>query len=555
VSSAKIASGSLPVSEELEVRGKDLFGWFSTVEHKRIGMMYIVLAFFYFCVGGIEAILMRIQLAWPNNHFLDADTYNQTFTMHGTTMIFLVVVPLMLGFSVYFVPLMIGATDIAFPRLNSFGFWVLLFGSLLLYYSYFAGGAPAAGWFSYTPLSEKPYSLHHGIDYWALSLLAIGTGSIATSLNLIVTIITMRAPGLDIRRLPLFVWMVLVNSHLIIFAFPALNASLVALLFDRELHAHFFGAYGGGSPILWQHFFWNFGHPEVYIMILPAWGIISEVIPVFSRKPIFGYPYVAASTVAIGLLSFGVWAHHMFAVGLGHPWDLAMAATSMLIAVPTGVKIFNWIATMWNGAIHFTTSMLFAIAFLIQFTMGGLSGVLFAFVPIDWKLTDTYFVVAHFHYVLFGGTIFAVFSGVYYWFPKMTGRMLSEKLGRIHFWLMVIGFNATFLVQHIVGIAGMPRRVYTYPDLPGWAFMNQISSMGVAILSIGVFFFFWNILSSARRGEPAGDNPWDAWSLEWATTSPPPPYNFDKVPPIRSRRPVWDLNHPEDPDWRKPGAA
>jgi cytochrome c oxidase subunit I len=551
MSTTPVPSGSMPVSIEIEVRSRDLFGFFATVDHKRIGLMYMMLALFFFIAGGFEALLMRIQLAWPRNTFLNPDTYNQTFTMHGTTMIFLVVMPILLGTAIYFVPLMIGTTDMAFPRLNAFGFWVLLFGGLLLYYSYFAGGAPDAGWFSYTPLSEKPFSLHSGMDYWALSLLAIGTGSIATGLNLIATILTMRAPGMSMRRLPLFVWMVLVNSHLIVFAFPALNAALVGLLFDRQLNAHFFRAFGGGQPILWQHFFWNFGHPEVYIMILPAWGMISEVIPVFSRKPIFGYAYVAASTVAIGLLSFGVWAHHMFAVGLGHPWDLAMSATSMLIGVPTGVKIFNWIATMWHGSIRLTTSMLFAIAFLIQFTMGGLSGILFAFAPIDWKLTDTYFVVAHLHYVLFGGTMFAVFAGIYYWYPKMTGKLLSERLGRWHFWTMVLGFNATFLVQHVLGVAGMPRRVYTYPDLPGWGILNAISSIGVLILGVGMLVFFWNMIYTAHHGEAAGDNPWDAWTLEWATASPPPPYNFLMIPPIRSRRPLWDLNHPGEEDWRQ----
>lgn len=519
--------------------------WIATVDHKRIGILYLLTTLVFFCVGGIEAMLMRIQLAWPGNTFLSPDVYDQVFTMHGTTMVFLVVVPLLLGLANYLTPLMIGASDVALPRLNAFSFWVFLFGGILLYFSFLSGHAPSAGWFSYTPLSEKGYSTRYGMDYWALALLGIGVGTIATAINLIVTIVNLRTEGLTIRRLPLFVWMVLVNSFLIIFALPALNASLVMLLIDRQLSAHFFTAVGGGSPILWQHYFWSFGHPEVYIMVLPAFGIISEVIPVFSRKPIFGYGFVAASTVAIALLSIGVWAHHMFAVGLGHAWDYAFGASSLLIAVPTGVKIFNWIATMWGGSIRFTTSMLFAIAFLFTFTIGGLSGVTFAAVPVDWQVTDSYYVVAHMHYVLFGGTLFGVMAGIYYWFPKMSGRLLSEQLGVVHFWLMFAGFHLTFFIQHILGLDGMPRRVYTYPDHPGWAVMNLISTVGASILGLSVLVLLANILFSLRFGERAGDNPWDAWTLEWATTSPPPEHNFDTVPPVRGSRPLWDLAHPE----------
>ena len=518
--------------------------WVSTVDHKRIGVMYLITTLFFFCVGGVEALLMRIQLSWPGNTFLSPDMYDQVFTMHGTTMIFLVVVPVLLGLANYLTPLMIGARDMALPRLNAFSFWIFLFGGILLYCSFAAGHAPAAGWFSYTPLSEKGYSSRSGLDFWALALLGIGVGTVATAINLIVTIVNLRTAGLTLRRLPLFVWMVLVNSFLIIFALPALNASLVMLLIDRQLSAHFFTTLGGGSPILWQHYFWSFGHPEVYIMVLPAFGIISEVIPVFSRKPIFGYGFVAASTVAIALLSVGVWAHHMFAVGLGHAWEYAFGASSLLIAVPTGVKIFNWIATMWGGSIRFTTSMLFAIAFLFTFTIGGLSGVQFATVPLDWQTTDTYYVVAHMHYVLFGGTLFALMAGLYYWFPKMTGRMLSEKLGRINFWLMFIGFHMTFFVQHILGLDGMPRRVYTYPDLPGWGVMNLISSLGAFVLAIAVLVLLTNLVISLRSGPAAGDNPWEAWTLEWATSSPPPEHDFESVPPVRSARPLWDLAHP-----------
>jgi cytochrome c oxidase subunit 1/cytochrome c oxidase subunit I+III len=528
-----------------------LLSWVASVDHKQIGIMYLLATFFFFLVGGVEALLMRVQLAQPTNTFLSPQVYNQIFTMHGTTMIFLVVMPMLIGIATYLVPLMIGARDMAFPRLNALSFWLLFFGGLMLHFSFFTqGGAPDVGWFSYAPLSEKPYSFTTGIDYWALGLLATGIGTVAAGINLIVTTLALRVPGLSIRRLPLFVWMVLVNSFLIIFALSILNAALVMILMDRVLGAHFFTPTTGGSAILWQHLFWGFGHPEVYIMILPVFGIMSEVIPVFSRKPIFGYGFVAGSTLAIGLLSFGVWAHHMFAVGLGHALDLVFSAASMLIAVPTGVKIFNWIATMWGGSIRFTTAMLFAIAFLVQFTVGGLSGVSFAAFPIDWQVEDTYYVVAHFHYVLFGGSLFGIMAGAYYWFPKITGRMLSETLGKLHFWLMVIGFNLAFFVQHVLGIIGMPRRVFTYPDLPYWGKLNLISTVGAFILAVSVLVFIWNIIVSLRSGKPSGNNPWDAWTLEWATTSPPPVYNFDQVPPVRGRRPLWDLAHPEMADWK-----
>jgi len=532
---------------------RSLFSWIATIDHKRIGILYLVTTLFFFGVGGVEALLIRLQLARPNNTFLSPDAFNQIFTMHGTTMIFLVVMPVLIGFANYLVPLMIGARDMAFPRLNAMSYWLLLFGGLLLHFSWLAGGAPAAGWFSYAPLSETPFSSTPGMDYWIVALLVLGIGSVATSINLIVTILTLRAPGLTIRRLPLFVWMVFVNSFLVILAMPALNASIVMLLIDRLLQAHFFLPARGGSAVLWQHYFWTFGHPEVYIMALPAFGMISEVIPVFSRKPIFGYEFVAASTVAIGLLSFGVWAHHMFAVGLGRYADLIFAVSSMLIAIPTGVKIFNWTATMWGGAIRLTTSMLFAVAFLIQFVIGGLSGITFTAVPVDWQVTDTYYVVAHFHYVLFGGTLFAILAGLYYWFPKISGRLLSERWGKLHFWLTVIGFNLTFFVQHILGLMGMPRRVFTYPNLPGWGWMNMLSTVGAFVLGLSVLVLLWNIWITLRRGEPAGDNPWNAWTLEWATTSPPPEHNFDQVPPVNGRRPLWDLAHPENPD-AAPGA-
>ena len=529
--------------------------WLSTVDHKEIGVLYMISALVFFLIGGVEAMMMRAQLSLPNLKFLTPETYDQVFTMHGTTMIFLVVMPVLTGFGVFLVPLMIGAGDMAFPRLNAFGFWLQLCGGLLLYFSFFAGGAPDAGWFSYAPLSEKTYSPHAGVDYWALGLLLVGSSTVVAAVNFIVTIARLRAPGMSIRRLPLFVWMNLVNSVLVLFALPALNAALLMLLSDRLLHAHFFDAASGGSPILWQHYFWIFGHPEVYIMVLPAFGMISEIIPVFSRKPIFGYGFVAASTLAIAFLSYGVWVHHMFAVALGRVFISVFAAMSMLIAVPTGVKIFAWSATLIGGSIRFTTAMLFAIAFLLEFTIGGLSGVAFAVVPIDWELTDTYFVVAHFHYVLFGGTAFALFAAAYYWFPKISGRLLDEKMGRWNFWLVVIGFNLTFFVQHFLGLMGMPRRVYTYPNLPGWAALNLVSTFGAVILGLGALVFICNILASLAFGARAGNDPWDAWTLEWAAASPPVPENFTSVPEIRSRRPLWDLKHPDTPDWAAEGGA
>jgi cytochrome c oxidase subunit I len=511
------------------------------VNHKRIGIFYMLSALVFFLAGGVEAMVMRAQLSLPNLKLLTPDSYNQVFTMHGTTMIFLVVVPVLTGFGMYLIPLMIGAGDMAFPRLSAIGFWLQVCGGVLLYFSFAIGGAPNAGWFSYAPLSESTYSPGPGLNYWAFSLLFIGASIIAGAINFIVTIATMRVPGMTIRRLPLFVWMNLVNSVMILFALPALVAALVMLLADRLLHARFFDAAQGGSPVLWQHYFWIFGHPEVYIMVLPAFGMISEIIPVFSRKPIFGYRLVALSTVAIAFLSYGVWVHHMFAVALGKTFLAVFAAASMLIAVPTGVKIFNWTATMFGGSIRFTTSMLFAIAFLLEFTMGGLSGMAFAAIPIDWQMTDTYFVVAHLHYVLVGGTLFAVFAGTYYWFPKFTGHLLDEPLGRWHFWLVVAGFNMTFFVQHILGLLGMPRRVYTYPDFPWWGPLNLVSTIGAGILTLGILLFCANILVSLQFGKPAGDDPWNAWTLEWADAS--------ALPRVQSRRPLWDLKHPESPDW------
>lgn len=530
---------SLPDANITNSQG--LLQWLSSVDHKQIGIMYLFLSMFFMLLGGMAALLFRIQLAVPRNHFLSPEMYDQLFTMHGTTMIFFVLTPAILGFSVYLSPLMIGANEMAFPRLNAFSFWITLFGGLLLYFSFLAGGAPDAGWFNYAPLNQRIYSGTNGIDYYCIGLLLAGAGTVSTSVNLIVTIIKYRTPGMSFKKLPVFVWMVLVNSFLVLASFPSLNAALSMLLLDRLLQAHFFNVTGGGSSILWQHLFWLFGHPEVYILILPPFGILSEVFQVYSRKPIFGYAFVVISGIAIALLAFGVWAHHMFAIGMGNTVNGFFAASSMLIGIPTGVKIFNWLATMWGGSLRFTTSMMFASAFLVEFTIGGLSGVSFAIVPIDWNLTDTYYVVAHLHYVFVGGSLFGLMAGLFYWFPKMSGRMISEKLGQWFFWLFTIGFNLAFFVQHILGVRGMPRRVYSYPALPGFALMNMISTCGGFLMGISVLLLIYILYKSIKNGKEAPDDPWDAYTLEWYTTSPPQLKNFDAVPPVFSLRPLRDL--------------
>ena len=523
--------------------------WLATTNHKDIGLMYLALGALFFLVGGLEALMMRLQLASPGNTLLRGQTYNEFFTLHGTTMIFLAVMPILLGFSNYLLPLQIGAKDMAFPRLNAFGFWLTAFGGLTLYLSLLEG-PPSAGWFAYAPLSERPFSMSLGTDFWAVALFMTGMGTTLTALNIIITTMRYRAVGMGLWKMPLFSWMVFVNAFIIIFALGALSGALIMLEIDRVLSGHFFVQ--GGSPLLWQHYFWLFGHPEVYIMVLPAWGIISEIIPVFSRKPIFGYEFVAGSTVAIAVLSFAVYAHHMFAVGFARPVNLAFAASTMLIAVPTGIKVTNWVATLWKGSIRFTVPMLYAIAFIVQFTFGGVTGVSFAVLPIDWQVTDTYYVVAHFHYVLMGGSLFAMLGGLHFYYPKMTGRMLSEGLGKLAFWMITLGFNGVFLVQHALGLMGMPRRVYTYPDLPGWGALNMFSTVSAFVLGLGFLITLTNLIASYRIGRVAGDNPWQAWTLEWATSSPPPKENFSRLPPIKSRRPLWDLAHPEDEDHRRP---
>jgi cytochrome c oxidase subunit I len=531
--------------------------WVTTVDHKKLGLMYIIYALIFLVIGGIEATMMRIQLAVPHAHFVSPEVFNRLFTMHGTTMIFFVAMPILFGFANYLVPLMIGARDMAFPRLNAFSFWMTAFGGLLLYFSfiggnglYGAGNAPDVGWWAYAPLTSPAFSVGHSTDFWTIALLVSGLGSIGFAINTIATVISMRCPGMTLGKMPLLVWMNLVMSGLVLLAISPLTAAQAMLMIDRYLGGHFFDTQAGGSASIWMHFFWIFGHPEVYVLILPAFAFISEIVPVFSRKVIFGYPIMVAATVGIAFISLSVWAHHMFTIGMPSYGNAFFVLSTAAIAVPTGIKIFNWLGTMWGGKIRYATPMLFCLGFLFQFLIAGLTGIMLGAAPFDWQLSGSYFVVAHFHYVIVGGILFALFGAFYYWYPKMTGRMLDEKLGKWHFWLFLIGFHLTFDFMHIPGILGMPRRIYTYEPGRGWEIWNLIVSVGVLFQILGILCFVFNLVRSYFKGKLAGNDPWDAWTLEWATSSPPPAYNFPVIPEVKSRRPLWDIKHPEDPDWK-----
>ena len=513
--------------------------WLTTVDHKKIGTMYGITGFTYFLISGVTALAIRTQLAVPRGEVLSAELYNQFFTMHALMMIFLAIMPMGASFFNYFIPLHIGARDVAFPRLNALSYWVFLSGSLILFSSFFLGGAPDAGWFAYAPLTDSQYSVGSGMDYYSVGLIILGLSSLMASLNFAVTILNMRAPGMTMMRLPVYMWMTLVVSFLLILSLPIVTVALVMLYFDRNFTTNFFTPETGGDPVLWQHLFWLFGHPEVYVLILPSMGIVSEVIPVFSRKPLFGYAAIVFAGASIGVLGFGVWAHHMFTTGLGTVPALVFSATTMGIGVPTGVKIFNWLSTMYGGSIRFTTAMYFSVAFIALFTIGGISGVMHAGPAVDSQHQDTYFVVAHIHYVLFGGAIMGIFSGIFYWFPKMTGRFLSETLGKWSFWVMFAGMNLIFFPMHFLGVSGMPRRIYTYDEGFGWEAWNMAATIGSYLIAVSVLIFLVNFFRTMRQEPTAPDNPWDGSTLEWATSSPPPEHDFDVVPEVHSSTPLW----------------
>lgn len=525
------------------------WSWVTTVDHKRIGIMYLITAFIMFLVGGIEAWGIRIQLIRPDNDFVSAQTFNALFTMHATTMIFMAIMPLLAGFMNFLLPLQIGARDVAFPRLNAFSYWSYLFGAIFINSSWFwlsERGVPDSGWFGYANLTSVRFSGGLGPDFWTVGILLLGTGTLVSGFNFIVTILNMRAPGMSLMKMPIFTWTTFVTSVMIIFAFPAITVALLMLLFDRQFAANFFNVEAGASVVFWQHLFWTFGHPEVYILILPAMGIVSEVLPTYSRKPLFGYSVMVISTAAIGFMGFTVWSHHMFAVGMGPVVNTVFGITTMAISIPTGVKIFNWLSTMWGGQVKFTTAMLFSVGFIMLFTIGGLSGFMHSLPASDAQQTDTYFIVAHIHYVLIGGSIFAIMSGLYHWFPKMFGRMLDEKLGRWNFWVMFVGFNTFAFPFHFLGLMGMPRRIYTYSSNMGWDFWNLVSTIGVFILAAGILLFIWNFAKTMSKKMDAPADPWDARTLEWAIPSPPPEHNFDKIPTVAALDDFWFQKHPDE---------
>ncbi|HEY7385878.1 MAG TPA: cytochrome c oxidase subunit I [Beijerinckiaceae bacterium] len=516
-----------------------IIGCLATVDHKIIGRRYIITAFVFLFLGGVAAAAMRIQLAQPESRLIGPDLYNQLFTVHGTSMMFLFAVPVMEAFAVFLVPLMVGTRNIAFPRLNAFSYWVYLFGGLFLWISFMLNIGPDIGWFGYVPLSGPEYGPGKRADVWAQMITFTEVSALAVAVEIVVTTLKLRAPGMTLDRIPLFVWTMLVTSFLIIFAMPAVMVASSMLIMDRLIGTQFFNPAEGGDALLWQHLFWFFGHPEVYIIFLPAAGMVSAILPAFARRPVFGYLPLVLSAISVGFLSFGLWVHHMFTAGVPQLGASFFTASSMLIAIPNGIQIFCWLATLWDGRPVFKTPLLFVLGFIFTFVIGGLTGIMLASVPIDTQVHDTYFIVAHFHYVLIGGAVFPLLGAVYYWFPKVTGRLMSERLGKWNFWLFFIGFNVAFFPMHILGLQGMPRRVYTYQPEMGWGGLNLLATAGAVLMLLSFALFLWNALSSARRGLAAGSNPWDADTLEWATTSPPPPYNFERIPFVTSRAPVW----------------